>query len=271
MLSKLIKYEFRSTYKILTVLYVLVLLIAPFGTSGRVFLDKLYNMNIINSDLYDIFVASYIFLYVIILMSANFITIYFLVNRFYKNMTSNEGYLMHTLPVSVHELLLSKIIVSSIWTLIAGIATVSSVIILISGFTGFENIINVISYLFQEIFSFAPISNTIIIIELIIMGIISLPLGIMVFYTSVCIGHTVKKHKLLGSVAGYIGITTAFNILSSLFSPFYFTVFSKMESVSNIYAPITMVFLISILISVSMLIGLYFIMQYILKNHLNLE
>ncbi len=271
MLNKLIKYEFRSTYKILTVIYVLVLLIAPFGTSGRVFLDKLSNMNIINSDLYDIFAATYIFLYVIILMSANFITIYFLVNRFYKNMTSNEGYLMHTLPVSVHDLLLSKIIVSSIWSFIACLSTIFSVIILVSGFTGFDIIFNVISGLFQEIFSFAPISNAIVITELIIMGIISVPFGIMVFYASVCIGHTVKKHKFLGSVAGYIGITTVFNILSSILSPFYFALFSKMESLENIYTPVIIIFLISILISLVMLVGLYFVMQYILKNHLNLE
>ena len=38
-----------------------------------------------------------------------------MVSRFYRNLLKSEGYLMFTLPVSVHELIWSKLIVSLVW------------------------------------------------------------------------------------------------------------------------------------------------------------
>ena len=38
-----------------------------------------------------------------------------MVLRFYRNLLRDEGYLMHTLPVSVHSLVWSKLIVSLCW------------------------------------------------------------------------------------------------------------------------------------------------------------
>ena len=45
----------------------------------------------------------------------------FLIQRFYKNLLRDEGYLMLTLPASVHQQVWSKLIVSSVWFIITGV------------------------------------------------------------------------------------------------------------------------------------------------------
>ena len=43
------------------------------------------------------------------------------VQRFYKNLLGREGYLMHTLPVTETQLILSKLLTSMVWVLCSGL------------------------------------------------------------------------------------------------------------------------------------------------------
>ena len=50
-----------------------------------------------------------------------------MIQRFYKNVLGDEGYLTLTLPVNVHEILWSKLIVSFVWFLATGLIAIASV------------------------------------------------------------------------------------------------------------------------------------------------
>ena len=52
-----------------------------------------------------------------------------LMQHFKRNLFGDEGYLMRSLPVSVHELLLSKLLVAIVWYLVSGALIVLSVVL----------------------------------------------------------------------------------------------------------------------------------------------
>ena len=56
-------------------------------------------------------------LYVIILIGMFVMTFIVLIQRFYKNLLSEEGYLMHTLPVNPRVHITGKLLITSLWTL----------------------------------------------------------------------------------------------------------------------------------------------------------
>ena len=50
--------------------------------------------------------------------------------RFYKNLYTDEGYLMHTLPVTPRQLLVSKLTVGSLWSFLVTILTLWAVFLI---------------------------------------------------------------------------------------------------------------------------------------------
>lgn len=91
MLRKLLKYEFKATGRLIGVIYLAVLAAAIVtGIIGR-FSDA----TIDNPIAFMIFVA----IYAILIVALIVVTILMIIERFYKNMLTGEGYLMHTLPV----------------------------------------------------------------------------------------------------------------------------------------------------------------------------
>ena len=109
MLRKLLKHEFRATGRIMLPMY-LILLVTAVGSNfaGRRMMGS--QSNILNV------------LAVLIVMAFGFaiagvfvMAFVLMIQRFYKNLLQDEGYLMFTLPVSVHQHIWSKLIVSAVW------------------------------------------------------------------------------------------------------------------------------------------------------------
>ena len=110
MLKKLLKYEYRATYKLYLILYMIVI--------GLAFINRLlYALDFSNNVVLN--VLSRMFTLTIVLSCAGlyFATLIFILFRFYKNLFTDEGYLMFTLPVSTLKLIISKIIVGMTWML----------------------------------------------------------------------------------------------------------------------------------------------------------
>ena len=118
MLGKLIKHEFRATARVmLPVLGVLLLMSLLAGLSIRL-LDS-GRIVLMMRILAGLFIAAFI----IGIIAAIIIAIVLMVNRFYRNLLRDEGYLMHTLPSNTHALVWSKLIVSLCWFIVGGIGS----------------------------------------------------------------------------------------------------------------------------------------------------
>ena len=107
MLSKLLKYEFRATGRIMLPVYALLLVTAG-GTSVTGSLMGRYP----ESTVLSIFRTLFMTLFAFTTFGVLLLTLVLMVYRFYKNLMTDEGYLMFTLPVSRSLLIWSKLIVS---------------------------------------------------------------------------------------------------------------------------------------------------------------
>jgi hypothetical protein len=108
MLKKLIKYDFRSTWREFAAIYLSILL----GVTLFPFLAKTIYSNIINTVMG---LAAFA-----IIISTLVVTIGSLFKIFNKNIYSAEGYLTMTLPVSETQIVASKLIVSTLWITLTG-------------------------------------------------------------------------------------------------------------------------------------------------------
>lgn len=121
MLSKLLKYEFRETARVIPFFYLIVLALAV-----TVFTSKQLEIGW--------FIGTSSTLLIIFGIATIVITFVLIVIRFYRNLYSNEGYLMFTLPVRPVLLLTSKVIVSYIWIIVSYLIALGSVCISLYGF-----------------------------------------------------------------------------------------------------------------------------------------
>ena len=113
MLKKLLKYEFRATARTYGGMY-LALLAASVLFGGSV---RRWN-GTTNSDAYSTLVGLLSLVYTAVIIGTVVVTIMTIVQRFYRNLLGREGYLMHTLPVTETQLVTSKLISSTVWSLL---------------------------------------------------------------------------------------------------------------------------------------------------------
>ena len=100
MLGKLIKHEWKSTYKMGCLMLVVIALITVFGwLAFQTPMWKSLSRNDFSFGWLDIFGFLTLMMYVLLLVGVNFGILIYLGVRFYKTMYTDEGYLTHTLPV----------------------------------------------------------------------------------------------------------------------------------------------------------------------------
>ena len=114
MLGKLLKHEFRATGRILLPLMGAVIVLALLANGSMTMLAN----GMADSSAAAKFTGLRILLILIVVMffigivTMAVMTVVLMVSRFYRNLLKDEGYLMFTLPVSTHELVWAKLIVS---------------------------------------------------------------------------------------------------------------------------------------------------------------
>ena len=114
MLKNLLKYEFKATARIYGGRYLALL-----GVSVLFDLSLRGGENgwaIAHNDVYGGFVAVLSLVYTAVLVGTVVSTVMTIVQRFSRNLLGREGYLMHTLPVNEAQLVGSKLISSTVWS-----------------------------------------------------------------------------------------------------------------------------------------------------------
>ncbi|AWK49767.1 ABC transporter permease [Clostridium beijerinckii] len=267
MLGKLMKYELKATARTLIPLYIALLAFAIINKFfiGTGLSDKLEGFGSIP------FILS-IFGYGCTMAAVFIVTFFVIIQRFYKNLLGDEGYLMNTLPVSTITNITSKISIATFWNIVSGLVAMLSIIIMAFNPDAFI-------YFFRELFNalsegYAELGFEIyiVIIEVIIAVLVYLVKSLTMIYASISIGHLFSKHRILSSFGAFIVLNLVTAAISSViviaFSHSNFA--SMFDNIESIF-PIHMILLPTILFNLLLLIAYFIITNYILKNKLNLE
>lgn len=205
MLGTLMKYEFKAVGRLLLPLYgawliaavMLGLSIAGINSSGSPFFITLSGI------LYGGFT-----------MVAVVLTCILLIQRFYKNLLGNEGYLMFALPVSTGKHIINKTFSGAVWGT-AGIIVAALSGILIAGcIEGFSSIWENFYFMFGDIqilMKEEP-SALLIIVEVLLVVFLAFAETAAKVYAAIAVGHQWSNHRVLGAIAAYI----VFGIIESL-------------------------------------------------------
>ena len=119
MLTKLIGYEMKAFGRIILPLYAATIGMALIMGLGVRVLDREVYSNILGAVIVMVFTT--------LILATMVMTGVLCVQRFYSNLLGKEGYLMFSLPVETHQLILSKVLSSLIWTLLGGVAGICTV------------------------------------------------------------------------------------------------------------------------------------------------
>ena len=215
MLGKLMKHEFRATARIMLPVM-----------GAMVALALLANLSIrgLAGNLSDVPMLRILFTLIIIFFSVAVVatavmSLVIMVSRFYRNLLKDEGYLMFTLPVSVHELIWSKLIVSLVWFLGTGllIFLVMALMALNLSHTNLRMILEQFPS-WSEILGWldeAGIRGQVVtfLVQAVLGTLIGIFAACLHFYASMALGHMFSKDKVLLSIVFFVGISFAFNLM----------------------------------------------------------
>lgn len=261
MLGKLLKHELRATSKYLVPLYLILMLLS------------VLNRLALTGDLFHgslkLIPGFMVMAYVLSIIAVIVVTFVIMVIRFYKNLMSDEGYLMFTLPVKPIQLINSKLIIAIGWNILSVLAVIASLLIVLGTPERMRDFWQIVDTGMAQLRAAFGNQAPIIIFEFVLMILVSVLQNIILIYVSIAVGHLFSGHKLLGSFASYIAINTVMQIFISILlvlgGLMFKTTFDQLESIPQIVFPF------SIIIATVFNVLFYFGTDYIFRRKLNLE
>lgn len=260
MLTKLMKHEFIATGRVMLPLY-LLLVVVSVGVNLSV-----HGMVMSPNPLFSLLGTLFLISYVIILAAAAILCLVVIVTRFYRNMMGAEGYLTLTLPVSVHQHVLSKLAISLVWMLLTGIAVMLSVLLL---FLGVELPVGQLFDVIRTSVSSLDLHFGKMMSVGLLLSLMEIALFILQVYASCAIGGSFANNKLVLSITSFFAIQITVNALNNLLNEAGMSMLY--ESLSNANLMVNSSLALRAVITGIEILLFYFITTYFLKNKLNLE
>lgn len=194
MLSKLLRHEFRATGRIMLPVYALLLVSCGGCTLFGRLLGR-YPESTVLSVVQTVFAT----LFGVTTFGMLLLTLVLMVYRFYKNLMTDEGYLMFTLPVSRSQLIWSKLLVALVWsvlsTVLAALAWMAEISVV-----GRENVFSLIAQGLRSLRQHLSGNLTGCAAALVVLCLVSCLVSFLKFYAAISLGHSFSNHKVLLSV-----------------------------------------------------------------------
>lgn len=293
MLRKLCKYEFRSISRTLIPIYIAVIAVSiiaaisiginidygEYDGSKNLFVTVTMGESPFAYQLQQIFTVVMSLTYFAVMVALFVLTVVVILQRFYKGLLCDEGYLMFTLPVKPWQLITSKGITAFVMSILSGIVSCISIFIMLLGSTKYP------LQMLAEFFSFrnwsilfTQLNNDVpmwglYLFEFIILVIVGSLSSLYQIYASMAIGHLAKKHRIMMSVVAYIVISMILSFIGGFFGVFSIFAIENMAYTSanagEVFLNSFLIF--SIIISIIQLAAFFVITERILSKKLNLE
>ena len=275
-LGKLIKYDFMDVSKLIIPFYIGM---GVMGIVIRIFWFVLLNEKIdervrISTGVFQ--VMSY-FGYAIAIIGIILMTYYAVIIRYYRSIYGNEGYLTNTLPIETYEIILAKLLTFLSWFVVNGIIIFFTFWFIIP----VEGIIKANIFrpeVLHEIETFLRHSvGATLIIAIISMLVMTIE-KILFLFLCVSIANMVKSYRILTGIGAYIILGGIIGLIKQVILTFTY-IFDKnygnydnsewevLRTFENVFNTNLGMLFTSIVFSVI----LFFVVNYLLKNKLNLE
>lgn len=285
MLGKVIKYEWKSTYKLCGLMLLAIAGVTLLGVLGFALPFKLVmeDSGVAKDSIWEPIWAMIMMMsmctYIIMLIGVSYGMQIYQGVHFYKTMYSDEGYLTQTLPVSARQLLVGKTLMAGIWYLLVGISVIISVIILIAAMMmsmldGAE-VWRELSEVQRELRELYPETGYQIVrvgLSAILVILITPFSTMLVLFGSITIGQLSRKYKALMGILAYFG-TMFVNMVISYIVQFVLSFKEILFHLGNSSSPSNMAanYDGTLVVSLIMGVSMYFISHYILTKKLNMD
>ena len=210
MLGKLLKYELKASGRIMLPLLLAVIAAGLALALNIKITDRMPNNPIILTIIFTLlFVAAVLGLIVMMIIT--------ILQRFYKNLLGEEGYLMFTLPVRTGEHIAAKAISALVW-IVAGMAagglTGMGMIAVIGDYREFIETLQEVWNDLGVFLSDAKARTALFYLALIMVsGILE---GILKVYAAMSVGQLAGGHRILGSIGAYLGFSVIETVLTNI-------------------------------------------------------
>ena len=242
MFWNLVRYEFKNVNKWYLALYGAVLaLSALIGVQA----SSLKSIDTPDQQIIMLVFLALVFGGLIITLSIS--TLILIIRRFKGSVYDRQGYLTLTLPVSEHQIILSKLLGAFIWSLASSLVFILSIYIILV-LTG-ANFLDIFSL--EYLFKFYMDSFWLSVISFILSTVAS----ILCIYLSISIGQLFNEYRTALAVLAYIVIHIVLGFVD-MFSP---SLNYSMMMSAEIFK--------DLILSAAFYLGTY----YILKNKVNLQ
>lgn len=269
MLEKLLKYEIRATARTFLPLYGLILLLAV--VNRALFQSAANQMNLFNIPR-----AITMTVYVVLIVAMFVMTLVVTIQRFYKNLLGDEGYLSFTLPVKTHSQIDAKMIVTLLWSVLSILVAAASIFIIASDADTLASFSRFCAGV-AELYSRYGLHAHLIAFEVVALCVVDFASGVLHIYASIAVGNLAGRHKQLAAFGAFIG----FSVVEQIFVLIFVEAFGG--SISGYFrafhysseyfptAPVEIALLGMIAYSAVFFAAFYFITDWILSRKLNLE
>ena len=242
MFWNLVRYEFKNVNKWYLALYGAVLALS---TLIGVQTSSLKSIDTPDQQMIMLVFLGLVFGGLIITLSIS--TLILIIRRFKGSVYDRQGYLTLTLPVSEHQIILSKLLGAFIWSLASSLVFILSIYIILV-LTG-ANFLDIFSL--EYLFKFYMDSFWLSVISFILSTVAS----ILCIYLSISIGQLFNEYRTALAVLAYIVIHIVLGFVD-IFSPsLNYSMMMSAEIFKNL------------ILSAVFYLGTY----YILKNKVNLQ
>lgn len=271
MFGKLLKYEFKAPGKWYLSLYAIAgLLSVILGFWVRTMIQRDLAQTSSDSVMTGsgpetVFFVFMIIAFVVLIVSLMFATFFLVVSRFYSNVYGRQGYLTMTLPISSHQLILSKLVAALIWYFLATLTVLLGLILI--GLLSLSSDTQALNEFMRSFLVSLPNMNNFPIFEMItylFSNFVSTTMSILVGYFAISLGQLFRDHRILLAIAFFIGLQFVVGIIQYLSG--LATVYTYSETNISI-APNPFFIGVNILLA----IGFYFGTHFIMTKKLNLQ
>lgn len=203
MLGKLIKHEFKATAKLLLPLLAAVL--ALMGGFQVIFLVvKLLTGRNDSHPLVAVLFALFAVLAAFALLAMLAVIVIVAVQRFYKNLLGDEGYLMFTLPATPGQQIFSKLLVSLVWSLMGIVVVILGGVLFVWNLPEIANAPAILASFRSE----TGMSIWLAALLLALFMVLAFSNTYLHFYLCMAIGGQWPQNRLLASAAAYLILNT---------------------------------------------------------------
>ena len=287
MLKQLLKYEFKATKRLYFGLYLaLALLSVVLGVTFR------QEHALAHSTSFQNFEVILMMVYVSVILAIAVLCFVNTVQRFCRNLLGREGYLMHTLPVTETQLILSKLLTSMVWVLCSGLVGVVCITVMVSIGVLDAEVLGTVNWdrwkqLWQMLYEELGPEFWVAMVWTILINLARLASLILCVYAACMIAHQFKKQTMAVGILAFIGMNIVENQMDKLLgtndAALFVDVTYKLVDVSDVSGGTPVMhylttafgqgagYLFCFVFTAAIAAVYFFLTRWLMKNKLNLE